>query len=132
MKSKLLLIIMFGFLRGFSQEIAVFNKVDSTYILNASTAAKLTFLAEKGLYVDTLINLNNQLYTILQEQNEELSKAYTDFENYKIDSEGYNHSIILNKQEKLEYYEKMYKKNRKWKWLWTLASVVLAGIITLN
>lgn len=123
---------MFGFLRGFSQEIAVFNKVDSTYILNASTAAKLTFLAEKGLYVDTLINLNNQLYTILQEQNEELSKAYTDFENYKIDSEGYNHSIILNKQEKLEYYEKMYKKNRKWKWLWTLASVVLAGIITLN
>jgi len=132
MKSKLLLIIMFGFLRGFSQESAVFNKVDSTYILNASTAAKLTFLAEKGLYVDTLINLNNQLYTILQEQNEELSKAYTDFENYKIDSEGYNHSIILNKQEKLEYYEKMYKKNRKWKWLWTLASVVLAGIITLN
>lgn len=123
---------MFGFLRGFSQESAVFNKVDSTYILNASTAAKLTFLAEKGLYVDTLINLNNQLYTILQEQNEELSKAYTDFENYKIDSEGYNHSIILNKQEKLEYYEKMYKKNRKWKWLWTLASVVLAGIITLN
>lgn len=123
---------MFGFLRGFSQESAVFNKVDSTYILNASTAAKLTFLAEKGLYVDTLINLNNQLYTILQEQNEELSKAYTDFENYKIDSEGYNHSIILNKQEKLEYYEKMYKKNRKWKWLWALASVVLTGIITLN
>lgn len=123
---------MFSFLRGFSQESAVFNKVDSTYILNASTAAKLTFLAEKGLYVDTLINLNNQLYTILQEQNEELSKAYTDFENYKIDYEGYNHSIILNKQEKLEYYEKMYKKNRKWKWLWTLASVVLVGIITLN
>lgn len=133
MNKKLLLLIAMGcFFRGFSQENVKFNQVDSTYILNASTTARLAFLAEKGLYVDTLIGLNNQLYIIIQEQNEDLSKVYSEFENYKIDSEAYNSTIIANKQAKLDYYEKMYKKNRKWKWLWALSSLILTGIITLN
>lgn len=132
MKSKLLLILMLCFLKTFSQEKATFNQVDSTYILNASTAAKLAFLAEKGLYVDTLIALNNQLYNIIQEQNEDLSDVYSDFDNYKIDTETFNKTVITNTQEKLNYYEKMYKKNKKWKWLWAVASVFLTGVIILN
>ena len=133
MKNILILFIMILSLgTSFSQEKVLYNQVDSTYILDASTAGKLAFLAEKGLYVDTLINLNNQLYGIIQEQNQELSDVYTNFDNYKLDSESYNKIVLSTKQEKLDFYEKKYKSNKKWKWVWAIASVVLTGILVTH
>ena len=135
MKRTLLVIAGLFFMNlGKSQEITPvkYNTVDSTYIISASGAAKLAYLAEKGIYIDTLIKLNNQLYELLGHQNEELSEVYTEFDNFKMDSDAYNKTVNKLQNDKMLFYAKQAKSNKKWKWFWIISSVLLTGTLIIN
>ena len=131
MKQKLTLIIILFSINMNAQSVK-FNQVDSTYIMNATSAAKLAYLAEKCVYVDTLLMYNGQLYEIIEDQNKQLSELYVKFDNYKVDSDAYTGSVIPLQEEKIKYYEKQYKSNKKWKWLWIVASTILTGTLILT
>lgn len=127
----IVLAILFVGMNTNAQEV-MFYQVDSTYIIKASSAAKLSYMAERAMYLDTLIALNNTLYNLVEKQNTELDQLYNDFDQYKSDSESFNAASILTWKSKYLYYERQNRKNKNWKWFWAITSVVLTGVLILD
>lgn len=127
----IVLAILFVGMNTNAQEV-MFYQVDSTYIIKASSAAKLSYMAERAMYLDTLIALNNTLYNLVEKQNTELDQLYNDFDQYKSDSESFNAASILTLKSKYLYYERQNRKNKNWKWFWAITSVVLTGVLILD